>query len=203
MEHPEGKVKVMKWFLLTIICLMILFLSYQFKLVAMTYNMVRPLLLEDNGKTCLHHLTTKNIGYRHLGLLQEGNCLIKNAVRIENFPETKLSSPITVSCSTAKALHQYFIEIKAQTITHLGSYNCRKIRNSSMISEHSYGTALDISAINGASIEKNWNKDSTEGELLHKAYQSACALFSNVLTPDSDKNHHNHIHLDKGIGLGC
>jgi hypothetical protein len=47
------------------------------------------------------------------------------------------------------------------------------------------------------------NKDSTEGELLHKAYQSACALFSNVLTPDSDKNHHNHIHLDKGIGLGC
>ena len=186
-----------------IICLMILLLSYQFKLVALTYNIVRPLLAEDKGKTCLHHLTRRNISYRHLGNIREENCLIKNAVRIEHFPETKLSSPITVNCSTAVMLHQYFIEIKANTIIHLGSYSCRKIRNSPIISEHSYGTALDISKINGASVKKDWNKKSPKGEILEEAYRSACALFSNVLTPDSDQNHHNHIHLDKGFGFGC
>ena len=39
--------------------------------------------------------------------------------------------------------------------------------------------------------------------ILKKAYNAACKYFNNILTPDSDRAHHDHFHFDNGLGLKC
>ena len=40
----------------------------------------------------------------------------------------------------------------------MGTYNCRTIANSKIMSEHSYGTAIDIFQIDDANVKNDWNK---------------------------------------------
>ena len=113
---------------------------------------------------------------------ERGNCRVKNAVRISSYHSTKISKNLTLSCPTAVKVGKYFNEIGAKNIEHMGSYNCRTIAKSKIMSEHSYGTAIDISKINGASVKLDWNKENEKGEILSNAFKVACKYFSNVLT---------------------
>ena len=79
-------------------------------------------------------------------------CIVKEPVRIENYPTTKLSDPVTLNCSTALNLANWLEEIGANEVEHFGSYNCRTIRGSSIMSQHSYGSAIVIASINRASV---------------------------------------------------
>ena len=46
----------------------------------------------------------------------------------------------------------------------------------------------------------DWGQADENGMLLKKAHQVAENFFSNVITPDSDANHADHLHLDNGLG---
>jgi len=181
----------------------VLFGAYKMRFLDYPYNLVRPLLLSGGGSQCLNALNKAGIEYRKLGDTRDEKCLIINAVNIRHFPNTMLSGSITVSCPTALNLELFFDEISAKNVTHLGSYNCREQRGNSVISEHGYGTAIDISVIDGASLLDDWKNTGEKGQILRKAHRSACKYFSNVLTPDSNAAHKNHFHLDNGLGLGC
>ena len=61
------------------------------------------------------------------------------------------------------------------------------------MSQHSYGNAIDISSIDGVSIKDSWQE----------AAKVACKHFTNVLTPASNAAHHDHLHLDNGMGFPC
>tara|TARA_Y100001968_G_C19432338_1_gene757775 strand:+ start:926 stop:1312 length:387 start_codon:yes stop_codon:yes gene_type:complete len=122
-------------------------------------------------------------------------------VRISSFNNTELSGDLTLSCPTAVKVGKYLNEINAKYIEHMGTYNCRTIANSKVMSEHSYGTAIDISNIDGASVEHDWNKENEKGKILSNAYRVACKYFSNIFTPDTDRAHHDHFHFDNGYNL--
>ena len=100
------------------------------------YTFVRPTFLADGGTDCIKALTSQRVAHTSLGDTSSGSCGIENAVRITSFPSTQLSSPITVSCPFALKLNGFLNEIEAKEITHMGSYNCREIRGSSLLSEH-------------------------------------------------------------------
>jgi len=70
-------------------------------------------------------------------------------------------------------------------------------------SEHSFGMAIDVSAIDGAVVSKHWKDKGIKGDTLRKAASVACKHFSNVLTPETNRLHHNHFHLDSGVGFQC
>ena len=167
------------------------------------YNLLRPLLLSDQGEVCLDELSQRGISFHYLGDTSEGVCGIKNAVRITNFPNTQMSSSITVNCSFALVLNDFLREIEAGQITHMGSYNCREMRSSLLMSEHSYGTAIDISEIDSASVLEDWGTQTAKGRVLRRASDLACTFFSNVLTPDTNASHRDHFHLDNGFGSSC
>ena len=177
--------------------------AYKMKFLAYPYNLMRPLLLDGGGSQCLDALDKAGIEYRKLGDTKDEKCMIINAVNIRHFPKTMLSGSITVSCPTALNIELFFDEISAKNVAHLGSFNCREQRGSSVISEHGYGTAIDISEIDGASLLDDWNNAGSKGQILRKAHRSACKYFSNVLTPDSNTAHKNHFHFDNGLGIGC
>ena len=191
----------MKKYSLLFVLWLILLYAYQFNWVPGGYNLVRPLFLTDGGNECLQSLLAKRVVYRPLGSMGDRQCTVKNAVRIEHFPNTSLSSPITLSCDTANKLVDFIEEIGARSITHIGSYNCRTIRQTGFISEHGFGNAIDIVAIDGASVKKHWGSADEEGKILSRAHNSAKQYFSNVLTPDSNTAHKDHFHLDNGFGF--
>lgn len=171
--------------------------------IVATYNKTRPLFLDGGGEGCIAALNSMKVSYKRLGNIGTEECPVLNAVRVSNFQNTKISSPVILSCPTASAVATWLDEIKASTINHMGTLNCRKQRSSNIYSEHSFGTAIDISHIDNASVKNDWGKSSENGKALKIATASACKHFNNVLTPDTNALHGDHYHLDTGPGLGC
>ncbi|MGB1642638.1 MAG: extensin family protein [Paracoccaceae bacterium] len=158
---------------------------------------------ENAGLTCIQKLEKKGVEFVELQKFGKPKCIVKEPVRIENYPTTKLSSPVTLNCSTALNLANWLEEIGASEVEHFGSYNCRTIRGSSIMSQHSYGSAIDIASINGASVLFDWANSAEKSEFLKHAGKTACNHFSNVLTPDYNQAHKDHFHLDDGYFSAC
>ena len=63
--------------------------------------------------------------------------------------------------------------------------------------------AIDISKIDDAFVSKHCKNKGSRGEKLREAARVACKYFSNVLTPESNRLHYDHFHLDSGVGFQC
>lgn len=83
----------------------------------------------------------------------------------------------------------------------LGSYNCRKIAGEQAQSQHSTANAIDISAFilaDGTRITlvNDWAPGDRRSEFLHAVRDGSCGLFGTVLSPDYNRAHADHFHLD-------
>ena len=76
----------------------------------------------------------------------------------------------------------------------MGTLNCRKRRGRRLYSEHSFGTAIDISHIDGASVKRDWGKSNSNGLTLAKA--TSLREYFNSFNTGPNKLHHDHYHLD-------
>lgn len=93
-------------------------------------------------------------------------------------------------------------------IDHLGTYVCRAIAGSRVASEHAYGNAIDVAGFtlaNGRRItvlrdfaRAGSAPTTPAAEFLARVTRRAQTerLFGAVLTPDFDRQHTNHLHLD-------
>lgn len=86
-------------------------------------------------------------------------------------------------------------------LENLGSYNCRKIAGRQAQSEHSTANAIDISAFILAdgtriSLINDWNDADVRRDFLHEVRDRSCGLFGTVLSPDYNRAHADHFHLD-------
>jgi len=198
----------MRWSVIVlIVCLVLLSIPFVLhlnkSLVISTYNKYRVVFLDGGGENCLEELEQTEAVFKPLGNQGTETCPVKNAVRISRFKDTTLSSSVILSCPTAVDTAHWLEEIEARHVTHMGTLNCRERRGSGLMSEHSFGTAIDISEIDGAVVSKHWKDKGSKGEKLREAARSACKYFSNVLTPETNRLHHNHFHLDSGVGFQC
>lgn len=96
---------------------------------------------------------------------------------------------------------RYFGE-DIKTIIHFGAYSCRTTR-AGRESEHAHGLAMDMAGFELADgravlVKEAWSRRDAEGQFLHAVAAQACRYFNEVLTPDSDRDHYNHIHVDLG-----
>ena len=122
-----------------------------------------------------------------------GFCSIDEAVRLYATDQTVFEPSVLLSCETARDAGTWAKNISAKKINHVGGYNCRKQRNSMFPSQHSFGKAIDVTAIDGVPIIKDW----------HNAYKEGCKVFNTVLTPKHDALHADHLHMDNGYGFSC
>ena len=186
-----------------ILLALFMFVKHNKGLIISTYNEYRPMLLNGGGEECLKNLKQIQASYKPLGNSGTPSCPILNAVRVTKYANTTLSSPFIISCPTALSVGNWLEDIKAKSISHVGTINCRSRRGSGLQSEHSFGIAIDITKIDDAVIKRDWKQTNTKGKKLRQAAKSACNYFSNVLTPYSNKLHQDHFHLDNGIGFSC
>ena len=165
------------------------------------FNVFRPVLLTGGGEQCISSLRERDVKFRTLGNQGSDTCPVMNAVRVEGFKNIVASSPFVLSCPTALKLTNWLQDAQVKSFSHMGTVNCRKMRGSRLLSEHSFGTAIDISMLDGAVVKTDWGKKTEKGRRLLDAAGLACKHFSNVLTPNTNRAHYDHFHFDNGIGL--
>ena len=196
----------LKYFILAIPLLLLLsgvLVNYFSNDLVNMYNTYRPMFLDGGGKQCISELKERGVKFTLIGDAGTASCPIKNAVRVSGFKNTQPSSPFLLSCPTVVTLDNWLAENNIKSFTHMGTINCRKMRGRGFQSEHSYGTAIDISVVDGASVERDWGKESAKGNRLSEVASSACEHFSNTLTPETNRLHHDHFHFDDGYGGRC
>jgi len=93
-------------------------------------------------------------------------------------------------------------------IDQMGSFSCRRVNGSNRPSQHAKGLAIDIGGFRlsdgtTVSVEHDWNEPGPKRLFLRHLARQACGYFSVVLTPDSNADHHNHLHLDIGPDRLC
>jgi len=149
----------------------------------------------------------------------ERGCQIENGVEITRIGSVKLTRPALLTQDMAirmgrwikdsvepEAQKQFRTQIAALDVG--GSYSCRNIygkpfggRFAGRLSEHAFANAVDIGGFklaDGRSIEylKHWRAKDGSSEFLQATSISACEVFNTTLTPDYDRFHRNHIHVD-------
>ncbi len=147
-------------------------------------------------------------------------CGAKQVVRYSRGPaKIRYSSSPRVTCAVARALLRFeaIVQEEAQTvfgrpvtrIEQMGTYNCRQIAAyEGWVSQHSFAHAIDVKrfTLKGGreiSVQKHYGRgpdapDHKEGQFLRKVVRRVVSegVFTVVLTPNFDRAHHNHFHLD-------
>lgn len=147
-----------------------------------------------------------------------GACRVDNAVALRRStaavePAATLACPMALSWAAfdrdvvqPAALRRFGRPVRA--VRQIGAYSCRHRGGTSRLSQHAFGQAIDVAAFElegGArvSVKEHWRERGPRGDFLRDIARAACASFSVVLTPDSDADHADHVHLDIGRDRLC
>jgi hypothetical protein len=152
---------------------------------------------------------------------QEG-CGWTNAVRMSGAAGVRAGfDKITCEAATALALwlqydlQQVALDILGQRVVAVqsfGGYSCRNVIGAKFWknrrSEHASANAVDIGGFTLANghqinVRGQWRGEGPDARFLRAAHDSACRYFRVVLGPDYNPEHHDHFHLDRGIGWLC
>jgi hypothetical protein len=175
-----------------------------------------------SGRACLARLSAHDVAYRSvdIGDPSDSHCQVDTAVKINRI-HAAFNHPATMSCALADRLDEFEREVvqplaldelgsRATRVDHLGSYSCRRqnSRTAGRWSQHALGQAIDIAGFRlsdgtTVSVERDWNESGAKGQFLRHLARRACRYFSVVLTPESNAEHYNHLHLDIGPDRLC
>jgi hypothetical protein len=98
---------------------------------------------------------------------------------------------------------------RVRSVRHFGSFACRRMTgNAGRASLHAQARALDISGFTlddgrVVSVKQGWRGPVAERRFLRAIAVAACRHFSVTLTPESDRHHHDHLHVDIGPWRVC
>jgi len=120
-----------------------------------------------------------------------------------------------VSCGFARQLDAFARQdVQAAALAHfgqrvrlmrqIGAYSCRRETGGKhRWSQHARGNALDVAGFELADgtaiiVEQDWRRSGPKRDFLRDVARRACKRFSVVLTPNSNREHRDHIHIDSG-----
>jgi len=174
---------------------------------------------DSTARACLDNLEAHRVSFRPEAVRASSSaCTIDNPVRI-----TEAAMPWQpaglLACGfasrfdnflggPAERLAQRRLGSKIVSMRQLGTYSCRRMVGGKHMSEHARGLAIDVAGFHLAngdyvSVEQDWNRGGQKAVFLHDFAQAACDKFGVVLTPDANRAHFNHIHVDAGRYRVC
>jgi hypothetical protein len=175
--------------------------------------------MPDGAQACLDELSRRGAAFRlELPTESHEGCRLENGL-VASKLQYAFNRPAHMACGTALALarfeseslaplaHQHFNRGLSR-LHHAGAYDCRAQRNGKRQSQHAFGKAIDILAFeldDGTliKVKEDWRGRGPRTNFLRDAARQACRHFNLVLTPDSDADHQDHLHLDLGPWKKC
>jgi hypothetical protein len=175
-------------------------------------------LIDIDGPSCSYVLSEARMNFSPSQLRGAGTkCALEDAVQITRLSSAKVMREDT-RCNIAARLYMWernVVQPEAlrrfgegvSEITHFGSYNCRAIRGSRHMSEHSTANAFDISGFRlksgkMISVLKDW-RGGAKSDFLYAVRNGLCDYFNLTLSPDYNGDHKDHFHVDMGWVRGC
>ncbi|MGJ8621892.1 MAG: extensin-like domain-containing protein [Yoonia sp.] len=159
---------------------------------------------------------------RAMGPLEDSDqCFIADRVMLQTVGGARLA-PVETRCAIALRMTlwmEHSVQPAAQqllgqevtAVAHMGSYNCRPMRTtngmSTRMSTHATADAIDIAGFrlsNGTRIDllQDWNGEGAKSAFLRQVRDGACDWFDLTLSPDYNRLHADHFHLQsRGWGL--
>lgn len=149
----------------------------------------------------------------------ERGCEIENGVEITAIGNVKLTRPALLTQDMAIRMGRWVKEVlEPEALKNFGtqlagidvggSYSCRNIygkpfggRFAGRLSEHAFANAVDIGGFrlaDGREVRylRHWRTPGGPSQFLQGSSLAACEIFNTTLTPDYDRFHRNHIHID-------
>lgn len=176
-------------------------------------------LVHDDA-ACFAAFDRAKAGYQRRPAMGEGICRASQRMILtgDKFVPTMRPATAAPGCAVTAAmilwnrdvvqpLAQKYFGQRVVALENLGSYNCRKIAGRQAQSEHSNANAIDISAFILAdgtriSLINEWGDDDVRSIFLHAVRDGSCDLFSTTLSPDYNRAHADHLHLDMAVRAG-
>jgi hypothetical protein len=170
--------------------------------------------LIDPAAACLKDLAEAQVLFERVEGWGAGTpCAVETAVKVSQ-AAIPWSRPGVLSCQMARTVLRFETQVvqplaqrhlgkSIRRIHHAGTYDCRTERGRSRLSQHSKGNAFDIFGFetsDGAviNVERHWGAKDARSAFLHGVSAASCELFNVVLTPNRDRDHKDHLHLDIG-----
>ncbi len=178
---------------------------------------------------CRALLDKAGVAYKRMPPSGAGQCVHGDALRLKPEPDAIALAPASVapSCPVVAALKLWEWQVvqpaaqrifgqPVRSISHYGSYSCRRIygRSQGEFSEHATADAIDVAGFvladgHRVTVVGDWKGAGRDGArdgagdggrdaaFLRAVRDGACALFSTVLSPDYNAAHRDHLHLDQ------
>tara|TARA_R110001599_G_scaffold61735_1_gene171926 strand:- start:1087 stop:1782 length:696 start_codon:yes stop_codon:yes gene_type:complete len=174
--------------------------------------------LADDTPRCHRVLEEAAIGYSPLPPITAGpDCGYDNGIALTRDqpqsiayrPATRTSCPMAVSLvlwekQIVDAAAREHLGTTVEAITTFGSYSCRRIGGGQTgnYSEHATANAIDIAAFRLAdgrtvAVAGHWDADDERSRFLKAVRDGGCKIFATTLSPDYNKAHQDHLHLDQ------
>lgn len=185
----------------------------------------------DPDSACLKDLRDHHVAFEPVESVGEGSCAIGNPVRVTADSNIAWNHPGLVSCSMARAIDRFDAQVVQPAakrvfgqpvvkLYHMGTYNCRNRRTETQVagtnvgsrggrlSEHARGHAIDVGSFQLAdgtviSVKHDWQGAGKKSEFLQAVARASCQQFNVVLTPNYNRLHQDHLHLDIGPHRLC
>lgn len=167
-----------------------------------------------DGAACRGELESEHVAFTRMPVHAERSaCAVDNPVRITSAAMSWRPAGL-LSCGfadrfdrfladTAEPLARHRLGSRIASMRQLGTYACRRMVGGKhhRMSEHARGLAIDVAGFTLAdgdyvSVERDWRGGGRKSRFLHEFARDACAKFGVVLTPDANRAHFNHIHID-------
>jgi hypothetical protein len=184
-------------------------------------NRLQRYTIPSNNQQCLSELAKRDVDFKAQSSFSNDNgCSVQHAVRLSRVGNVKLDNAPLLTCSMATQLAEFesdYLQPTAQSILgskvnrikHLGTYNCRSMRQfKGVLSQHAFANAIDVSAFvtedgKTINVERDWKGNKDKSKFLKQIASSACLTFRVSVSPDGDANHFNHLHWDTGLYRSC
>lgn len=178
-----------------------------------------PPPISESYRACLADLTRLGVQYQvePQPASTSRACRVQNPVRV--WAATVPFNRSTVAaCAFVLRFDQFEREVvrplakrefgeDLKSVVHFGAYNCR-LTHAGRESAHAIGMAMDVAGFeltDGTmiSVKADWGQRGRKRDFLRTVSREACHYFNEVLDPDSDRDHVDHIHLDLGRWKYC
>lgn len=170
--------------------------------------------LARDDAACFAAFDRAGAGYLRRPAIGTGACIASQRMILtgDSFVPTMRPAGAAPGCAVTAAMALWNRDVvqplarkhfgqRVVALENLGSYNCRKIAGQPNQSQHSTANAIDISAFVLAdgtriSLINDWTDADVRRDFLHEVRDESCGLFSTVLSPDYNRAHADHFHLD-------
>lgn len=150
---------------------------------------------------------------------RRGHCAVTAPLTLAATPVARFERPVKTSCAMALALARLlpewdrlargYFDSGIAAVRGFGSYSCRGMSgNRGRMSLHASARAFDLRGFRlddgrVVDIEDHWSEWGAKGRFVRRAARAACGVVNLVLTPNSDRHHQDHLHLDLGPWRRC